>query len=184
MSESERKQEYVSIFRKKTNFEGIVVNMRYENLMKDEFIFGAKCYGDKICIIKPTIVEKSNSPKSGGCQVRFITNSRKIIIRYNISEEISGNFPHVGITARKGLSILYRKTDENLWRTVDCIYSRGSGEFQFDMQRFAHIDQNQEIMLCLPMLSYVTILEVGIEDSSVFHSISKNNMENILVLGG
>ena len=43
----------------------------------------------------------------------FFTDAQRFVINYAVDEVKAGNFPHVGITAREGLAVLYRKCKED-----------------------------------------------------------------------
>ena len=128
----------------------------------------------------------SEKPKSGGCCVRFITNSPKIKIVYSITNPISGNFPHVGITAQRGLSCSYRRIDENHWRNVDCFnYRDGSaGEIQIPTNIWNPRSNLFEMIVYFPINCFITRFELMIDDGCEISPCKDLLNHKIMILGG
>jgi hypothetical protein len=60
------------------------------------------------------------------CIFRFEADVQRFKIHYQIKDELSGNYPHMGVTAREGLHVLYRITGTEQWLNVDAYTSRNS----------------------------------------------------------
>lgn len=123
-------------------------------------------------------------PKSGGCCVRFITDSPEVKINYSITPPLPGNFPHVGISAQRGLSCSYRRLNESYWRNIDCFNSRSeSGEALIQSNRCVAEGQLYELSVFLPINCFVTRMEILLNDGAAVRPCGASR-HRITVLSG
>ena len=150
------------------------------------FLRGGEYFPTGASVLAPEIFgADSTSPKSGGIQFRFITNSNMLSISFETDGYQIGNYPNLGITAQSGLSILYRKFEDPNWYPLNCISSKsGTGTTNIDMTRFGcGTSSKYEILIYSPIRSYLKKLEVSIEDDAEL-SPSKQLSSSLLCLGG
>lgn len=110
---------------------------------------------------------------------RFITDSPEFNIKYEIGNIISGEFPNVGVTAREGLTILYKK-DAN-WLNIDT-YVRNPNR-TIDMRPMINAGEEYEVLIYGPILATIKKLWVTVPNSKNIRLID-NNSSNILIVGG
>ena len=141
-----------------------------------------------ISMINPndlSFVSYTAMPKSGGCCVRFITNSPKIKIIYSITDPLIGNFPHIGISAQRGLSCSYRRIKEKYWRNIDGVNSReNTGEITIESHRWIPNSEYYEMAVYLPINCFITHLEILIEENATIQSGKNMLNRKIMLLGG
>lgn len=111
----------------------------------------------------------------------FETNASHFKINYNLINSIQGNFPHVGITARAGICVLYFSPIEKTWLNVD-VYTRNSS-IDVLMSHMVEEGQTYKIMIYGPILSDLNLLHVEIPEgcSSRIINSPKNSMS---IFGG
>ena len=64
---------------------------------------------------------------------KFKSNSKKITINYEVSGIVKGYFPQIGLSAREGICILYRSTNDSQWYNIECSYNTSS---KFDAKTY------------------------------------------------
>lgn len=138
------------------------------NLLNNNYIFGKRYYD-----------------KRGweGNIIRFITNSKELLIKFAVKHTLSGNYPHIGITAQCGIAIMYRCYESNQWYHIDCVLSRDeTGIFYQNMTKF-DITSMYEILIYGPLIASLSELVVGIDERSHIDS-KKDKLDVMLFLGG
>lgn len=117
--------------------------------------------------------------------VMFKTDALKFSIEYVITEKKNGNYPHVGITAREGLAVLYRKCKENevsYWEPVDLF--AGDSPASVNMSHLIRKNEMYEIIIHGPILSHLEKVLIHLEDTDYFEQVSEKADKEILLLGG
>ena len=111
----------------------------------------------------------------------FETDASHFKINYNLINPIKGNFPHVGITARAGICVLYFSPTEKTWLNVD-VYTRNSS-IDVLMSHMIEEGQSYKVMIYGPILSELNMLNIEIPENCYSKIIdsSKNSMS---VFGG
>lgn len=114
--------------------------------------------------------------------VNFKTNSKIFKVNFELSSVISGNYPHIGVTAREGISILYKRINENLYYNVDVMSRHKS--FTIDLREILPNDDFFEILIYGPILNKLAYLDIEIGNEFTFEKIDTQSRGNILVGGG
>ncbi|MGN1155073.1 MAG: SGNH/GDSL hydrolase N-terminal domain-containing protein [Agathobacter sp.] len=154
--------------------------MKFYNLKDPIYIFGSTI--NHIIPYYSGFTENSTCNPVGG-QIRFCSNSFNFSIRYTVSASPIGNFQNTGISTRSGITVLI-KNNKAQWRIVDCVYAKESGELSFCKSKYDNLPAVLEIMICLPIFSNLSDIQVGIDDECMLEVIERKNMMKILVLGG
>lgn len=114
---------------------------------------------------------------------KFEADVQRFKIHYQIKNKLSGNYPHMGVTAREGIHVLYRITGTKQWFNVDAYTSRNS-PITVNMKYLAKTDQSYEILIYGPALSEIDFLKIEIEDESDIKILNNDFSNDILVVGG
>ncbi|MFM5882144.1 hypothetical protein [Methanobrevibacter gottschalkii] len=112
----------------------------------------------------------------------FETNAQNFKINYSIKDVIHGNFPHVGITAREGICVLYFSPIKKTWLNVD-VYTRSSS-VNVLMSHMVEKGQNYKIMIYGPILSKLNSLYIEISDDYYAKIINEYGNLNVSIFGG
>lgn len=111
------------------------------------------------------LFEKSiNNDFSNPKMFMFETDSKNFKITYDLINPVEGNFPHVGITAREGICVLYYSPVEKTWLNVD-VYTRNS-PVNVLMSHMVDEGQKYKIMIYGPILSEINQLYIEIPDGN------------------
>ncbi len=118
------------------------------------------------------------STNSAGLQLRFVTDSRTIAVRYGVTGCIA--MPHMPATGVSGVD-LYRNSDNAFCYGI---YSFGDNkvEYEYYVDRPAG-RRNEEYTLYLPLYNEVKNLEIGVEKGSSFHFVPAGNEKPVVVYG-
>lgn len=112
----------------------------------------------------------------------FETDAQSFKINYDLINPVRGNFPHVGITAREGLCVLYYSPKEKTWLNVD-VYTRNS-QVTVLMSHMVDKGQRYKIMIYGPILSQINNLTVEVPDDNYSNIIMDEFDNQITVFGG
>ncbi len=123
--------------------------------------------------------------QAAGSTINFKTNSKRIVIRYQVTQSIS--FSHIPATGVSGVD-LYGITKDGGWVWCKGNYSFGDTiVYRFDLDTE---DSNSgfhktggQFRLYLPFHNQVAWLEVGVTSASVFHPYSVRKEKPIVVYG-
>lgn len=115
--------------------------------------------------------------------LNFITDAQTFIIHLKIKNKIPGNYPHIGITAREGIHILYRLLNTKQWYNIDACSSRNS-PITVNMKQIIGKNEKYEIMIYGPILSEIEELNIDIPPKSNIEYITKNSKRTFLIVGG
>lgn len=131
--------------------------------------------------MKLRLVDNNNKPQTH--QVfRFVSDSQKIRINFSISDKITGYFPHVGLPAQEGLTLLFRKTNDEKWYNLESFTER------FDttlfMNHLVSKGESYEVMIYGPILNTLENLEVESFDGSILEKRNVSTDLNLLIVGG
>ncbi|MDE7131285.1 MAG: hypothetical protein K2O65_05755 [Lachnospiraceae bacterium] len=136
------------------------------------------------------IAESNVESDGNNVYLSFITDAQRFIINYAVSDIRNGNFPHVGITAREGLAVLYKNYDECIgnvsqgeWMPVDLLAR--DYKSLINMSHMIKRGQKYKIIIYGPILAHLERLSVEIDESDYYCSKSmRSNLKKILFLGG
>lgn len=131
--------------------------------------------------------EKSVEKRGDNIYLRFCSNALRFTIRYQVSNVVNGYFPHVGITAREGLALLWREhieaPEQNIpWKPIDLICR--DTETEINMSHLIRRGQTYEIAVYGPILACLDKVSVSVKDDELFSVPDVKYERNILVLGG
>lgn len=130
-------------------------------------------------ILEYDVKNNGNKFKNPLC-FNFLTNSPEFTINYELSNIIEGNFPHVGITARQGLTILYKKGDN--WLNVNT-YARDFNK-TIDMRPMIDNSEEYEVLVYGPILSKIEKFSISVPEENTIRKIERNYENKLLVIGG
>lgn len=129
-------------------------------------------------LLTENIISNLSNPKV----FRFKTNAQKFKINFSIKDKTYGNYPHVGISTREGIMILYRKSENKQWYNVEAYTER------FDSAVYMHHlvkpGEEYEIMIYGPILSNLETLEIENPEETTISLIENSFDEKYLVSGG
>lgn len=114
---------------------------------------------------------------------KFKTNVERFRIHYQTKNVIAGNYPHIGVTVREGIHVLYRHEGKSQWLNVDAFTSRNS-PISVNMKYLASENQFYEILIYGPVLSEVNLLKIELDDTAPISLIEDDISKEILFLGG
>ena len=103
--------------------------------------------------------------------VTFFSNAQRFTVSYSVSDVVKGNFPHIGVTAREGLSILIRDTDKNhnpisAWKPVELLSKKNE-----DVINVSHIVKkgaSYQIAMYGPILAHLEKVSVLMNEDDFF----------------
>jgi len=144
-------------------------------------VAGAKGYSRLPAAMKKRVSTQvwNLSQNSAGLSISFKTNSKLIIVRYQVNKPYS--MPHMPATGVSGID-LYVKNLKGMWAFA-------SGKYTFKdtiVYKFENIDQRQGIKnfkLYLPLYNTVKWLEIGVPDTCNFSFVVRNSKKPVIVLG-
>lgn len=114
--------------------------------------------------------------------INFRTNAKLFKVNFELSDVISGNYPHIGVTAREGISILYRRINEEFYYNVDVMSRHKS--FTINLGEILPNDDFFEILIYGPILNKLAYLDIEISNEFDFEKINTQSRKNILIGGG
>ena len=121
---------------------------------------------------------------------KFKTDAQKFKINFSVNNKSAGNYPHMGISLREGIMVLFRKVQENpddnsnerTWYNVEAYTER------FDttvyMHHLVHPDEEYEIMIYGPVLSQIESMEIETPENTNIEIIENSFDKKFLVCGG
>lgn len=112
----------------------------------------------------------------------FETDAQSFKIDYNIINPIKGNFPHVGITAREGICVLYFSPVEKTWLNLD-VYTRRS-PVEVLMSHMVEKGFKYQVMIYGPILSEIETLKIELPDDSHSKVINPDFNMEVSFFGG
>ena len=113
----------------------------------------------------------------------FKANVERFRIHYQTKNLIPGNYPHLGVTVREGIHVLYRIEGDSQWLNVDAFTSRNS-PISVNMKYLAEENQIYEILIYGPVLSEVELLKIELDDNAIFETMNTTLSQDLLILGG
>ncbi len=123
------------------------------------------------------------SHNSAGLQIRFISNSPEIIVRYKVSGSIA--MPHMPATGVSGVD-LYSKNIDGEWewhRGGKPYNSRVVSKFSSLTVKEKYHDKGREYRLYLPLYNSIDSFEIGVIKGSVFNPLPVRKEKPIVVYG-
>lgn len=131
-------------------------------------------------IMKLNLLSDNNSSKH---QVfKFKTNARVFKINFNVENRISGYFPHVGISAREGLMLLYKSVNGKSWFNIDAYTTRYNTNV--NMTHIINEGEEYEVLIYGPILSDLSMLEIELPENTRGEVVNIDNDLKILIAGG
>lgn len=113
---------------------------------------------------------------------KFKTNAPTFSIELTVKEQINGFYPHVGLSAKKGLMLLYKTKDSENWFNVDAFTSRHNTNV--NMTHLVKKGEEYEILVYGPILSKLTELKINLPKGSTGTVMNDYSDFEILVAGG
>lgn len=113
---------------------------------------------------------------------KFRTNATSFKINYEIGKEVTGYYPHFGITAREGLMVLHRFADEDIWYNLDAFarFPTVTG----DMTYITDGKRLYDVLIYGPNLTTLDKLEIEISDEFHGEILDTSSPRKMMVLGG
>lgn len=114
-------------------------------------------------------------------------NSQKFKLFYKNKNIKKGYYPQVGITARQGISLLYKFPDSDTWYNLDSYGKRKN--IAVNMKTYnidKHIENNEpyELMIIGPILSQLKTLKIEVPDDTLIELDTSLSDRKIVVAGG
>ena len=108
-------------------------------------------------------------------------NAKSFDLYYEVMDVKYQTMPHVGISAREGLLVMYRRQSKPFWTVVD-VFARSKKE-HIDMRHLVDDKENYSVFIIGPMFAKIRKLYIDVEDG-VFISPLSQNSRSILIIGG
>ena len=90
--------------------------------------------------------------------INFKTNAKIFKVNFELSNIVKGNFPHVGVTAREGIAVLYRRLNEKNYYNMDVMSRHKS--FTLDFREILPGDDFFEVLIYGPILSQLEYFDI------------------------
>lgn len=113
---------------------------------------------------------------------KFESNARLFTINYEISDIIKGYYPQIGLTAREGITVMYRHAGESQWYNIDCYTIVKS--IKINMNHFIKKGEYYEIMIYGPIIGKLSKLEIEVNDDDYISILDDMPDQTIAVAGG
>ncbi|AMD18070.1 hypothetical protein TL18_08590 [Methanobrevibacter sp. YE315] len=110
------------------------------------------------------------------------TNAPTLKIFYGLEHVVKGSFPHVGVTAREGLLVMYKRVEDKSWMPVNA-YSRSSPAV-LNMKYLVGDNVYYDLLIYAPILGTLSDLYLDVPEGSSIVSIEENNIDKIMIAGG
>ena len=112
----------------------------------------------------------------------FKVNTNRFQIHYRITNIPEGYYPHLGVTAREGIILLYKHPEKKLWTSIDAYHNGNIANV--NMSHMLNNNIYYEVLLYAPLLSDVEELTVELNDDASLEIIKESNDRSILLCGG
>ncbi len=113
---------------------------------------------------------------------RLRTNATNFKIFYELEYVRKGTFPHVGVTAREGLLVMFKRPEDKSWMVINA-YSRKS-PVTISMKPLVENDEEYDLLIYGPMMATFSELYLDIPEGCPIVSIEENEIDRILIAGG
>lgn len=113
---------------------------------------------------------------------RLRTNATSFKIFYELEYVRKGTFPHIGVTAREGLLVMFKRPKDKSWMVVNA-YSRKS-PVTVNMKLVVNEGEEYDLLIYGPMLATFSELYLDIPEGCPIVSIEENEIDRILIAGG
>ena len=113
---------------------------------------------------------------------RLRTNAPNFKIFYELDYVRKGTFPHVGVTAREGLLVMFRRAEDKSWMVINA-YSRKS-PVTINMKPVVDDGEEYELLIYAPILGKLAELYLDIPEGCPIVSIEENEIDRVLIGGG
>ncbi|WP_323735649.1 SGNH/GDSL hydrolase N-terminal domain-containing protein [Methanosphaera sp. ISO3-F5] len=113
---------------------------------------------------------------------KFETNATEFDIIFKITDIKKRFFPHVGITAREGISVMYRLTGTQNWCNIDFFFKKPRETI--DMSCYVDEGENYEILIYVPIIARISQLEIEVPEGSHISKITTPPNKTMVVVGG
>ena len=110
------------------------------------------------------------------------TNAPTFKIFYELEYVKKGTFPHVGVTAREGLLVMFKRPKDKSWMVINA-YSRKSPA-TISMKPLINKDEVYDILIYGPMMAKFSELYLDIPEGTHIISIQENEIDRVLIAGG
>ncbi|RAP52092.1 MAG: hypothetical protein BZ137_09235 [Methanosphaera sp. rholeuAM130] len=112
----------------------------------------------------------------------FKINANRFQIHYKVTNIKEGYYPHLGVTAREGLVLLYKHPQKELWASIEAYHNSNLG--YVNMSHMLSDNISYEVLLYTPLLSDLEELIIETDDEHHIEYIDDNDNPQILVCGG
>ncbi len=123
------------------------------------------------------------SKNSAGLSLKFITNSKKINIKYEVKGDIA--FPHMPATGVSGIDLYYKTKDNKFLKCWGNYSIDDSTKYSFFINNeFPDYNKNgAEYTLLLPLYNEIENLEIGLEKSAFLKPLPLSLSKPIVAYG-
>lgn len=113
---------------------------------------------------------------------KFESNAKKFTVEFEVEGIVKGYFPYIGLSAREGICLMYRKIGERQWYNIDSYTTLK--RFTVMMTHFVEEDEPYEILIYGPIISHLTKLDVEVSDEEYASIIDLMPERTLAVAGG
>lgn len=113
---------------------------------------------------------------------KFETNAQKFDIIFKITNIQKKFFPHIGITAREGISVMYRLSGTKNWLNIDFFFKKSRE--RINMSCYVDEGQTYEILIYSPIIAQISKLEIEVPDGSNIKKVESYSDKTMVVVGG
>jgi len=118
---------------------------------------------------------------------KLYTNCKNFKLTYDINKKVKGNYPHVGVTAREGICVLYKYPDNDIWYNLDTFARRNPVPIlmkNYSIQKHTVDNSEYELMILGPLWGDVSKLLIEYPDDSYMRINNEISERKILFAGG
>lgn len=118
---------------------------------------------------------------------KLYTNCKNFKLTYAVNNKARGNYPHVGVTAREGICVLYKYPDKNIWYNLDTFARRNPVPIMmknYNIQKHTTDNSEYELMILGPLFGDISKLTIEYPDDSYIRINNNISDKKFLFAGG
>lgn len=112
----------------------------------------------------------------------FESDAQSFDIDFEVVNVVRSFFPHMGLSLREGLSVMYRTVNDRMWYNIGN-YALDT-PFTIEMSDFVDDGEIYEILIYGPIISNLRKLQISIPDGAYAKILKLIPDKNVVVVGG